>query len=253
MENDFPSTKYLPVPKRIIRHLRLFSESDLKTYLGIIDSTDPETNKAFLTLTSLANLVGLSVRSVNKSVLRLVAFGYIKYYPSHSKERKNCFIIYSFPEKKFTQEKLSLSHEKSQTFPKIEANFQLSKAKIKNETINNLVNTTETVTGINKTSKGKERDIKGEKNPKEINFIPKTREDFLACEIAEAFEDRKLLPLLTFYCRKYPEGLIRRALSETKQIPKEKIKKSRIALFIHLLHKYDKEAKSTSKDQSLSY
>ena len=254
METDFQSAKYLLFPKRIVKHLRLFSESDLKTYLGILDSLNFESKKAFLTLTSLAQLVGLSTRSVNKSVLRLVAFGYIKYYPSHAKEGKSCFVvIHSFPEKKSTLERSEISHEKSQTFPKIEPNFQLTKAKIRNVPINNLNNNKETDNDIYK-NKGKEWDSKGEENPKEIKFIPKSKEDLLALEISEVFGDRKLLPLLVFYCKKYPESIIRRAFSETKQIPKEKIKKSKIALFIYLLHKnYAQEFKSSPKNQNLSH
>ena len=244
---NYQSLKCLLVPEKIVRHLRLFTESDLKTFLGILDSIESDSDKACLTLTSLANLVGISVRSVNKSALRLLAFGYIKYYPSHDKSGKTCFeVIYSLPQKKSTQEKSDLSHEKDDSLPKMRPDFSLTEAKSKAGSIYSLDNTTKPDTGIEKLQ-GKEGDTKGEKNPEKFSFIPRTKEDFLALEIAEDFGDKKLIPLLVFYCRKYPERTVRSVLSETKQTPEDKIKKSKMALFIYLLHKYAKTSNSTSE------
>ncbi len=71
--------KYIQVPKRIASHLRLFSEADLKTYLGVLHFLGSERGWAFTTLTDLAGYVGLSARSIKKSLGRLLAFGYVKY------------------------------------------------------------------------------------------------------------------------------------------------------------------------------
>ncbi|WAC07987.1 MAG: hypothetical protein OS130_01950 [Thermodesulfobacteriota bacterium] len=69
-------------------------------------------------------------------------------------------------------------------------------------------------------------------------FKPKTRTEYLALELAEALKDPKGLGLYISYSNKFPEPLLRRVLSEVKQIPDKKIKKSRGALFNHLIQKY---------------
>ncbi len=76
-------------------------------------------------------------------------------------------------------------------------------------------------------------------------FKPKTREELLAKDLAKALKDRKGFPLYLSYARKYPESLLRKVLGEVKEIPDTRIKKSRGALFNHLIQKY---AKETSKN-----
>lgn len=63
----------------------------------------------------------------------------------------------------------------------------------------------------------------------------------LAMDIATALGDHKNLALYISYSRRYPESLLRRVLGEVKEIPSEKIKKSRGALFNYLVQKYAKE------------
>lgn len=75
-------------------------------------------------------------------------------------------------------------------------------------------------------------------------FIPESFEELLAFEIAENFRDFNLLPMLTFYCKKYPLRVIWKAFQDAKKIPGQNIRKSRIALFIYLVHKYEKQSKS---------
>ena len=81
-------------------------------------------------------------------------------------------------------------------------------------------------------------DIKDKSNKSLREFIPKTREELLALDLADALNDRKALALYLSYARRFPESLLRRALGEAKEIPIEQIKKSRAALFNHLIQKY---------------
>jgi biotin operon repressor len=74
-------------------------------------------------------------------------------------------------------------------------------------------------------------------------FTPKTREELLALDLADALNDRKALALYLSYARRFPESLLRKALGEAKEIPTEQIRKSRAALFNHLVRKYVKEYK----------
>jgi len=79
-------------------------------------------------------------------------------------------------------------------------------------------------------------------------FKPKNREELLALDLANALDERKGLPLYLSYAKRYPESLLRRTLGEVKEIPSEKIKKSRAALFNYLVQKYAKEASKNPRD-----
>ncbi len=72
-------------------------------------------------------------------------------------------------------------------------------------------------------------------------FPAQTREDLLAQDLARGLGDWKGLPLYRAYARRYPEGELRAILGAVKEIPPERIKKSRGALFNHLVQqKYAK-------------
>jgi hypothetical protein len=73
-------------------------------------------------------------------------------------------------------------------------------------------------------------------------FIPKTREELLALDIARELNDLKSLPIYISYARRYPESLLRRVLGEVKEIKPEKIKKGRAALFNYLIKKHAQRA-----------
>jgi|GEM_PF-4913481 len=70
---------------------------------------------------------------------------------------------------------------------------------------------------------------------KAIPFEPKTRADTLALEIAREFADEPHLPAYRSICATHDETLVRRAFSHVKAMPENKIKKSRRALFIHIV------------------
>ncbi len=68
-------------------------------------------------------------------------------------------------------------------------------------------------------------------------FKPRTKEELLALDLAEALNDCKGLPLYLSYVKKYPDYLLRESLGKALEIPEGKIKKSRAALFNHLVRK----------------
>ncbi len=80
-------------------------------------------------------------------------------------------------------------------------------------------------------------------------FIPETRQELLALDLAEALNDRKALLVYLSYARKYPESLLRRILVNVKEIPADEIKKSRAALFIFLIKKYAQESDQNHRAQ----
>ena len=79
-------------------------------------------------------------------------------------------------------------------------------------------------------------------------FRPKTRQELLALDLADALNDHNGLALYLSYARRFPEPLLRKVLGEVKEIPLEKIKKSRAALFNHLVQQYAKEAFKNHRD-----
>jgi len=72
-------------------------------------------------------------------------------------------------------------------------------------------------------------------------FTPRTRQELLALDLAEALNDTKSLSVYLSYARRYPESILRRVLGDVMEIPADEIKKSRAALFSYLIKKYAQE------------
>jgi hypothetical protein len=64
------------------------------------------------------------------------------------------------------------------------------------------------------------------------------KENLLAGFLADSLNNLDALPVYRSYARRYPEGLLRKVLSEAKDTPDNKIRKSRSHLFAYLLKKY---------------
>jgi len=77
-------------------------------------------------------------------------------------------------------------------------------------------------------------DVKGEASN---GFVPKTREELLALDLAGALNDRRHLSVYLSYAKRYPESLLRGVLGEVEEMPPGSIKKGRAALFHYLLKK----------------
>ena len=80
-------------------------------------------------------------------------------------------------------------------------------------------------------------------NKQEINnntVVCTTKEDLFAQDIADALKEPSQIETYRHYVRLYPEGFIRRILSEVKLTPIHKIRKSRHALFMYLIRYYAK-------------
>ncbi len=76
----------------------------------------------------------------------------------------------------------------------------------------------------------------------------------LANEIATALNDQHSLPLHLQFVRRYTENFLRNKLEQVLAMPKHKIKRSRAALYVHLVTKddekgADREARDEAEDQ----
>jgi hypothetical protein len=67
---------------------------------------------------------------------------------------------------------------------------------------------------------------------------PHTNEDTLAEMLVAALDAPEHETRFRQLCRKYPQPVIYRALRQARQTPAEKIRKSRVALFIFLVKFY---------------
>lgn len=74
-----------------------------------------------------------------------------------------------------------------------------------------------------------------------MTFKPQTEQELLAVDIAYKLNDLANLALYIAYANKYPENLLRKVLGEVMEIPLSKIKRTRGALFNHLVQKYAKQ------------
>lgn len=71
-------------------------------------------------------------------------------------------------------------------------------------------------------------------------FIPKTRDDILALDLAKSLNDMDGLPFYRSIAQKHSGSLLRKILGEVREIPSHKIKKSRKSYFNYLIRKYEK-------------
>jgi hypothetical protein len=77
------------------------------------------------------------------------------------------------------------------------------------------------------------------------NYHPQTREEYLAQELAERLEDPQGLPLYLKVARRYTESSIRQILGRVMEVPDERIRTSRGALFNWLIHRHGKRLNPT--------
>ena len=77
-------------------------------------------------------------------------------------------------------------------------------------------------------------------NQNEFNSLFLTKKELLARDLAAGLDDEANLRFYLSVCRKYPEGFLRKTYGQVKEIPLNKIKKSRGALFNYLIQKHEK-------------
>lgn len=84
-------------------------------------------------------------------------------------------------------------------------------------------------------------DVINQLKQKNMNFKPKNEKETLALDLASKLSDLANLPLYISYAYRFPEGILRKALGDVMEVPIGKIKKTRGALFNHLVQKYARE------------
>lgn len=72
-------------------------------------------------------------------------------------------------------------------------------------------------------------------------FKPLTREEFIAYDLAESLNDHENIAAYLSYAKRFSESFLRGVLGNVMEIPDERIRKSRAALFNHIINKHDKD------------
>jgi hypothetical protein len=191
--------------------------SGIAVYNVLASFVDSLTQQCFPTHKSIAKLLGLSRRTVIRKINLLEQLGLIRV----EKGKSYCFYFLLEPPSDVTNEIQRC--DKRDTTPVTGGNTNNNHITRIN---NNIVNDNKNFLDL------KFNAFKGE-------FRPKTREELLALDLAQALKDRKSLHFYHQLAKNYPESLLRRVLGEVKEIPIERIKKSRGALFNHLIKKYN--------------
>jgi len=75
-----------------------------------------------------------------------------------------------------------------------------------------------------------------------------TQQEKLALELAETLQDHNSLTLYQQFAEKYEEEFLRKVLERVLSIPKDKIRKSRGALFTFLVNQHEKQPSNNSWD-----
>lgn len=213
--------KWYWIEKNILKNYASeLKSSGLAVYNVLAYFSNSKSQSCFPTQRTIANLIGLSRRTVSRKIRllkekRLIAvkrmngrFKYFLLYPKESKNNRGC------DKKDISVETRGNTNKNNRT------------------RINNNVNDN--------------RKAFNSKSLKE--FKPKTRKELLASDLAKGLNDSKSLPFYLSVVRQYPEPLLMKLLGDVREIPSEKIKKSRAALFNYLLQQHAKENSKNNWD-----
>lgn len=161
---------HFDIPARLLNHLRVFTDFDLRVYLTLLRMLRPRTVGVVL-VDRLAVTLSASTATVNRALFRLTAFGIIHVKASRDGDGLKHIELLG--------EELACKRDESQA---------ISRAK----------------------------------------------------EIAHQLEDESNLPIYELISRAVPEDILQTTLDKTMAVPPSDIRKSRAALFIHLIRKYAK-------------
>jgi hypothetical protein len=198
--------------------------NEARVYKTLYSLTKRPARIISISLRKLARKAQLCYESTRRAVSLLKARGVILYSPGKNQWITSCFITKKATSKVFRVRK-NPTHP--QSIPKRAKNIS-RKAKFPSKKSN--VNVYKYI--LNNVNVGNScRWSAGD-------FGPRDLKEARAFEIAETFKDEQNLGLYLVYCRKYPADIINKAFKVAKEIPSEKIKRSRGAFFTYLVKKY---------------
>lgn len=165
----------------------------------------------------IAEILGYSRTSINKTIAVLEKHGLIAI---DKRGRHNC--IYHL--RQVPKARCKASERQMLSIATLDVKYSHTNENQRSRTNNNNVAIDEII------HRGDRNDLEGLK--------PAITNEVFAVELAEALNDHKNLACYISCCRKYPESLLRGVIREVLETPASKIRKSRAALFIHLIKTY---------------
>ena len=195
------------------KYIRKLGASGFLVYSTLAFFADSRTQSCFPTQKILAKLTGLSRRTIIRKLNLLEELGLIR------KEKRKGRCIYWLLEPDGTG--VSQPCDRCDT-------SNVSGGHTNNNYLTKINNNNSAVKNFSRFRASRE-------------MKPKTKEELLALDIAKALDDEKHFDLYLFYARRYPESFLRGILGEVMEIPPDKLKKGRAALFNYLVQKHAKE------------
>jgi biotin operon repressor len=205
------------IPKKVIReYLPLIGSTGIAVY-NFLASLADKSQTCFPSQKYIARRLGFSRATISRTLKRLQAAGLIRV---DKRTRYHCVYSLMKVKTRCRARETQMSHRR---------NSDVSPENTNNNKITR---------NINKNVNGNIK-ISTLKSHKRIN--PRTKEELLAFDIAKALNDFKSYRFYFSLARRYDASLLKRILGEVKEIPQNKIKKSRAALFNHLIKNYASE------------
>jgi DNA-binding Lrp family transcriptional regulator len=205
------------IARKILReHSKKIGPSGIAVYNALASFADSKTQVCFPTRKTIARVLGLSRKTVTRKINLLQELGLISVEKAGVSYR---YLLLEPSRKGTNQTPGGENNDTSQGTPQNTNNNQISR--------------------INNNNK---------KSNKSKRFIPQSRTELLACDLAEALNDRQTLSIYLLYTKRYPEDLLRRILGEVMEVPDKQIKKSRAALFHYLVQIYAPKSFKDSRD-----
>lgn len=198
------------IDQKVLRlYTRRLGATGIAVYNALACFADSKTQRCFPTRKAIAQILGVSRRTVTRKIRLLEELGLVRIEKSRSTDRYlllglSAGVTEKTPgDDKRDASQVTLEHTNNNQLTKINNNTNDDKYLIASE-----------------------------------EFSPKSREELLALDLAEALNNRQGLKIYLSYARKFPEPLLRRTLGEVKEVPDERIKKGRAALFHYLIRKH---------------
>jgi len=187
----------------------------IAVYNALAAFANSKTQSCFPAQTRIAQLCGISVRTVIRKVRLLEELGLIR------TEKRGKITVYYLLERPIGDNYFATCDKSYRRYvTKIHANKN-NRTRIMNDTENQM-------------------DL--------MHYKPKTREELLAKDLAICLGDSDGFAFYLAKAKAYPEGLLRALMSEVQHLPDQKIQKCRGALFNYLLQHHAEKNRNHSGD-----
>ncbi len=198
------------IGRRVLRlYGRRLGASGIAVYNTLACFADSRTQSCFPTRKAMARILGVSRRTITRKIKLLEELGLVRIEKARSSFR---YFLLRLPAEVTKEAPGGDKKDTSEATPGRINNNQLT-------IINN--------------NTAADKNIFASKG-----LQPGSKERLLALDLAKALDDRRGLKIYLSYARRYPEPLLRKILGEVEEVPEEKIKKGRAALFHYLIRKH---------------